>query len=133
MAKITADMLKADYWKDMKLPELLQFRRELITSTEEFRRGVQGIQQVDQYAQRVPELVSRTDAISRLTELIDQRTPGYTRKDIEYHCVHCPKCWRGIIIDDGRVPTETLFLFGVVRGQTLDLRCRQCKGIRWRR
>ena len=57
-----------------------------------------------------------------------ERTQGVR----EYHCVHCPKCWRGVVVDD-RVPTERLYLFGVVKVSILDLRCRQCKGIRWRR
>lgn len=131
MAKITADMLKASYWEDMKLPELLQFRRELMTSTEAFRRGAEGIQSVDQYAQRVPELVARTDAISRLTELIEQNTPTWTRPTRQ-HGAHCPRCWRQIDIAD-QLPIEWLYLFGVSHTITLDLRCRQCKGIRWRK
>ena len=55
-----------------------------------------------------------------------------------YPGVHCPKCWRGVRVNDADfVPAETAYLWGVVQvysvSKTLDLRCRQCKGIRWRR
>lgn len=56
-------------------------------------------------------------------------------RGIHYHYIHCSKCWQGVRVNDKiRVPTDLLYLFGVVDfGKVLDLRCRQCKGIRWRR
>jgi hypothetical protein len=126
-------MLQEDYWKDMKMPQLVQLRQAIEVDTANFQRGMRGVHTVEEYALGVPELTVRMNAINKLTELIAERAPGYVpKKNSDYHCVHCPKCWRGVVVDD-RVPTERLYLFGVVKVSILDLRCRQCKGIRWRR
>ncbi len=52
--------------------------------------------------------------------------------------VHCPKCWRGVDVNGlERIPLDTAYLWGAVQVhmtcKTLDLRCRQCRGVRWRR
>mgnify|MGYP005614408311 CR=1 FL=1 len=139
MAKITLDMLQEDYWKDMKMPQLVQLRQAIEVDTANFQRGMRGVHTVEEYALGVPELTVRMNAINKLTELIAQRAPTYiSKKSFNDAYVHCPKCWRGVRVNEADcVPAEAAYLWGVVQvygvSKTLDLRCRQCKGIRWRR
>ncbi len=45
--------------------------------------------------------------------------------------VHCPKCFRAV---SAWVAADELWLFGATEAWTIvNLYCRQCKGIRWRK
>ena len=121
---ITRAMLQEEYWKDMDTPQLVHLRQAIQLDAESLRRGMRGCSTVEEYAINVPELVARTNAISKLTE----RISGFYK-----YTAHCPKCWRGVNISNHELTAGTLYLFGHVVGRTGDQRCRQCRGVwfRW--
>ncbi len=138
---ITRAMLQEEYWKDMDTPQLVHLRQAIQLDTENFRRGIRGCYAAEEYEVNVPELVARTNAISKLTERISGMAPAPVPVPVPVRMdyrAQCPKCWRGVRVNEADcVPAETAYLWGVVQvygvGKTLDLRCRQCKGIRWRK
>jgi uncharacterized protein YuzB (UPF0349 family) len=79
---------------------------------------------------------STVGGVKRVLRRIDQRllkiAQPKTVKTTSYDTsVHCPKCFRAV---SALVAVDELWLFGATEAQKIvNLYCRQCKGIRWRK
>lgn len=96
---------------------------ELVRHANRFREQISCHDKNAEYTEYVTSIRS---ALRRIDErLLLVNTNNYNTR------VHCPKCFRAV---SAWVTADELWLFGATEQYAIvNLYCRQCKGIRWRK